>query len=89
MDRLTTEAAAAYLGLSVGAVYDLVYAGKVEFYRLGAGKGSLRIDRAELDRYLAASRIEVIPPTDDSTPTGQGHTIGQSFPNLRRFGYRR
>ena len=50
MDLLTTKAAAAYLGLSTGAVYDLVYAGKLEFYRLGAGRGTICIDRTELDR---------------------------------------
>ena len=51
MDLLTPTEAAALLRVSRRRIYDLVRSGELAAYRLGPK--TLRIERAELDRFLA------------------------------------
>ena len=56
---LTVKQAAAYLSISVRAVYDIVKMKKIAHYRLGAGGGAIRFRQADLDEYSESCRQPV------------------------------
>lgn len=56
---LRVRQAATLLSLSVNAVYDLVRSKKIESFRLTEGGDGIRIDRAEVARYLESCRTPV------------------------------
>lgn len=60
---LDAKAAAARLGISARAVYDLAASGKLACFRLGVGGGAVRFDPADIDTYLAACRSDGTPAT--------------------------
>lgn len=51
---LSPKHVAAILGVSVATVYRLVESRSIPFFRVA---GSLRFDRADVDRYLEAQRV--------------------------------
>lgn len=55
---MTVAEAALILEVKPGLVYDLCAAGLLAHRRVGLGRGLIRIDRADLDAYLASSRVE-------------------------------
>jgi excisionase family DNA binding protein len=61
VDLLTVSKAAELLKLSAGAVYALCKSGALPHHRLGAGRGTIRIDRADLLAYLAACKHGAAP----------------------------
>lgn len=58
MALLTVREAAARLGLSPDAVYELCRAGKLAHYRLGVHGGRLMVAEADLAAYLESCRVE-------------------------------
>lgn len=56
-DYLTTGEAAAYIGMSERYVRRLVASRLIAFHRVGR---SVRIERVDLDRYMATTRVEPI-----------------------------
>ncbi len=55
---LTVREVAQRLRVSSNCVYDLVSTGKLVCYRVGVGRGAIRVRRIDIDEYLAASRME-------------------------------
>lgn len=52
-DFLTVGEAAKYLRVSEGAIRELCNSGKLTHHRIGAGRGTIRIQREELKTYQA------------------------------------
>ena len=59
---MDVRAAAAELGVSPSAVYQLVRAGRLAHARIGAGRGVIRIAAADLAAYLDSCRVEATGP---------------------------
>lgn len=57
MELLTVMQVAAIMNVTVGAVYSLVNAKPLEHYRIGISGGAIRIDRADVERYLAEALV--------------------------------
>lgn len=55
---LTVREVAGLLRVSANCVYDLVSKGKLGCYRVGTGRGAIRVERNDVDAYLAACRTE-------------------------------
>lgn len=49
---ITVKQAAEILGITPGAVYDLIHASKIGHYRIGNGRGSIRFRREDVKDYL-------------------------------------
>lgn len=62
---LTAAEAAARLGISMRAVYDLAATGELACYRLGVGRRSVRFDEADVESYKASCRFVGTPGTSD------------------------
>jgi len=60
MPLLRAADVAQQLGISTRAVYDLAAAGKLACHRLGAGRGAVRFDQADVNEYRAAG-VEPCP----------------------------
>ena len=56
----TVKQVAAALGVSGSTVYRDIEAGRLEAYRIGVGKGTLRIPHAALQRYMARITAEAV-----------------------------
>ena len=59
MDLLTTKEACLFLGVSEATLRRMARDGDVAKYKI---RGSVRFDRADLNRYLASCRVQVLPP---------------------------
>ncbi len=57
---VTAKRAAAMMGVSRSLVYALVAGGTLPAVRIGSGRGTIRIDEGEVEKYLARAKIE--PP---------------------------
>lgn len=57
--RLAPPEAAEYLGISLTSLYRLLAQGRLEYYRVLAGRTV--IDRVELDRYMEERRVPRTP----------------------------
>lgn len=56
---MTVEAAAKYLEIGTSTLYALVEQGRIAHYRIGArGRGKIHFDRADLDEFKRACRVE-------------------------------
>lgn len=62
MDLLTVADVAARLRCSRGLVYRLVAAGELPHYRVGGGRGGIRVSGGQLARFLAARTGGGRPP---------------------------
>ena len=72
----TVAEAAAQMRLSEGAVYDLCRSRQLPHLRLGGGRGAIRINQDDIDRYVAQcfvagdeqgeGTLEAKPPADVS-----------------------
>ena len=56
----TVKQVAAALGVSGSTVYRDIEAGRLEAFRIGAGKGTLRIPHDALQRYMARVTAEAV-----------------------------
>ena len=54
--RHTVAEAAEFLGIPAPTVYDLVRSNRLPHYRMGVKGGAIRLDRKDLEAYLANSR---------------------------------
>ena len=54
---LTVDQAAERLNVSVKTVRNLLASGKLAHYRIGAGRGVIRISEEALDRHLAECEV--------------------------------
>jgi excisionase family DNA binding protein len=52
---VTVRQAAARLEVSVSTVYSLVAAGKLRCYRIGNGRGAIRIDEVHIGAFLSGA----------------------------------
>lgn len=59
---MDVKEAAARLEVSSATVYALVAAGKLRAYRIGLGKGRIRISEEHIAEYLAGAERKVTPP---------------------------
>jgi len=57
---LTVRDVAGVLQVSIACVYGMVAEGKLAVHRVGTGRGSIRIEKADLEEYLAGCRKEPI-----------------------------
>ena len=55
---LTVRDVAQVLRVSANCVYELVSSGKLVCYRVGIGRGAIRVRRVDVDAYLTACRME-------------------------------
>jgi excisionase family DNA binding protein len=55
---LTAREVAAMLRVSANCVYDLIAKGKLACYRVGVGRGAIRLRRSDVEAYLDACRKE-------------------------------
>ena len=65
---MKVKEAAARLEVSAATVYGLVAAGKLRCYRVGLGRGCIRISEDHIAAYLAASEPAVLPPAPVPAP---------------------
>ena len=54
---LSVSEAAQFLKISQSLVYSLIERGKLAHYRLGLGRGGIRISQADLFQYLDSKRV--------------------------------
>jgi excisionase family DNA binding protein len=59
---VNVKQAAARLEVSVATVYTLVAAGKLKHYRIGNGRGVVRIAEEHLAEFLERAEPEAAPP---------------------------
>jgi excisionase family DNA binding protein len=61
-DMLTVKQVADQLGLSPRQVYNLIDAGKITYHRYpdreGGEDGAIRVRQSEVERFLAATKVE-------------------------------
>jgi excisionase family DNA binding protein len=55
---LTVKQVAECLNVSPSLVYRLCDSGKLRHHRFGAGRGAIRVGRADLDEFVLSSRID-------------------------------
>lgn len=68
-DYLTVKQAAELLTVSPTTVYDLCREGLLSHVRIGCGRGTIRITRAALDRYVQQSPLATAArPTVELAP---------------------
>lgn len=56
---LSVKQAAARLGCSIGCIYSLCSAGKIEHVRIGCRRGTIRIAESALELFLANAVVEI------------------------------
>jgi excisionase family DNA binding protein len=88
---LTPRDVAAQIGISPAAVYELCKAGLIGYRRVGAKGGRLRFEQADVDAYLAATKIEAVPKESmpRSRRESQRQLLGpkRGFSILRAYGW--
>ena len=62
-DRMTVAEAAAYLRVSIGTIYSLCQNSRLEHFRIGLGRGTIRIKKEALDALLREGRQKPAPAT--------------------------
>jgi excisionase family DNA binding protein len=55
---LTVREVSRVLRVSINCVYNLINQGKLPCYRIGASRGAIRVQREDLNAYLATCRRE-------------------------------
>jgi excisionase family DNA binding protein len=64
-DCLTVVQAAALAGVGKRTIYKLCEDGRLPHHRVGTGRGTIRIKRRDLDRYLEQNRVEGCSPVQE------------------------
>src|SRR4051794_21397448 len=83
-DLLTPAETAAILRLSVSAVYALCDAGELPCLRIGAKRGRIRIERSDLEAYLAGTKAKAAVV---KLPRAKMQRPPRGYDILREFGY--
>ncbi len=70
---LSVKQVAGRLNVSVGTIYGLVNRGRLAAYRIGVGRGTLRIPEESIERFLESNIVDgrgiaSPPPTTGATP---------------------
>ena len=65
---MTVREVATILRVSPSLVYRLVDVGKLGCFRIGKGRGAIRISRDSINQFLAASQAAPSEPTASRTP---------------------
>jgi excisionase family DNA binding protein len=65
---LTVKQAAVRLEVSQATVYALVAAGKLRCYRVGLGRGQIRITDEHIAEYLGKAETRLAEPQPQSAP---------------------
>lgn len=60
---LTVNEVAARLKVSKSTIYNAVESGSMPHYRIGAGRGAIRISEEQLEAFLLGSLVEEGPAT--------------------------
>jgi excisionase family DNA binding protein len=58
---VNVKQAAARLEVSVSTVYGLITAGKLRCYRIGNGRGTIRIDGTQIEAFLSGAESKPRP----------------------------
>lgn len=82
---LTIREASERIGLSESAVRALCQAGQLRHRRVGASRGRIRIDEADLQAYLDAA--VVLPLPCSAVQTHAMRTVTAGYTMLRKYGY--
>ena len=87
MELLRVKQVAEIMNVTVGAVYALVNAKAIPHRRVGLSSGAIRIDRCDLDAYLASRMVpaNADPKADPALPRGRQYT---GFKHLGNGSYR-
>lgn len=76
---MTVSEAARVMGCSPQLVYRLCAGGRLRHRRIGYGRGLIRLERADLDEYLAA--CEVPPHEFDGGPAAAPRRTRHAVPD--------
>lgn len=76
---LTVKDVAARLNVSVNCVYQLVNTGKLRCYRIGVGRGAIRVDESDVSGFLEKSCVERHQPA----PVRERPARQEPFKHLR------
>ena len=71
--RLTVKQAASRLEVSSATVYAMVASGRLRCYRVGNGRGAIRISEEHLAAYLAGAEPQIKPPPAPVRPVRLKH----------------
>ena len=63
MKLLTIQEAADVLRISSSLLYELINSGKIIAHRIGNGRGTLRIQEVDLEKYVDECREQPMQPT--------------------------
>jgi excisionase family DNA binding protein len=83
---LTAKQVALQLSLSLSAVYSLADSGEIPAYRLGAKRGSLRFEPADVEDYKRRSRV--VPVVNEGRRKSVHHGAVGGLKLLRAAGYK-
>ncbi|MBI1902911.1 MAG: helix-turn-helix domain-containing protein [Planctomycetes bacterium] len=85
MDLLTVQEAASLLRLSRGAVYVLCSSGRLPHYRVGVGRGAIRISDGDLATFIEQCRQEPPDRAAAAAPSSPGPAPRQRWPHAGGF----
>lgn len=80
MELLKVKQAAEILGVNQASVYDLVQSGKLPHYRIGMGRGVIRLRQDDVEAYLESCYRETRSPDVAETPKTRRR---RNLPSLR------
>ena len=75
MTLFTVRQAAEFLTLSSKTVYELLWAGKIPFGRLGNGNGGIRIKKSSLVNYVEKSFEVAVPVQSTKKPAAPKSSV--------------
>jgi len=58
----TVRTVASRLGCSTATVYTLIAAGRLRHYRIGTGRGAIRVTEEQLAEYLSGAEAGLLAP---------------------------
>jgi excisionase family DNA binding protein len=70
---MSVKQAAVRLEVCVATVYSLVAAGKLRCYRVGLGRGCIRITEEHIAEYLGKAEVVPVLPAPPSPPPSLRH----------------
>ncbi|MBX3420668.1 MAG: helix-turn-helix domain-containing protein [Pirellulaceae bacterium] len=73
---LTAKDLASYLGLSLPETYKLLQSGAITHYRVGPGRGAIRIRESDIESFLEKRKkgpSDLIPPPRRAKPSVLKH----------------
>ena len=68
MQTRTVQEVAKLLHVSAATVYQLCSQRKLAHFRVGTGRGAIRIQQEDLDKYVAAATVQTEEPKSPKPP---------------------